>query len=1414
MTIRRTKTKRTRPRRDRGPGGMSPPNRSRTTNENYQWNQSDIKRLQEIHAARTWQAQITDEALVAPIAPTPDHWIRYPDRYDIQGIDYPEHKTPQEQTTTPTKASRKTSHTQNPMQTPDTAKKYLANIVEKYSAKLGIDEEIRLSATKRGHPARIRYYRDGKTPKIEVNYDHFAQIYEVDPNLTKRYLEYAIAHELSHAQQYQELGWKGYLKAHKEANIELELDADKRAHLALGRSEEMLIKDLKELAEKTGGEYSNKYRYQKVKEGSDLNRFREKTPTNSSATKMRVLYSKTLGGVVPTATQEEMTRITKKAIAEQWIKPKDNAEAAMKRVTEKAQAELIQIRQAKAHLDREAQLKALKDRADKIHAGKTDEQKHKERLASLREEYGVQYETYLGAAISQLATGKREQLYKDLLAKGYSKVEAAKISSTFTEDSIKNISEALPLARKAHMGLADDSYGEVPELWDEALKKNSAAEIAQGHAAAAVSDAYQKAILRIRDRTQSQPLQNPVKTCKESYEFYADPGHGWLKVPLSKLDELGLADSISPYSFMRKGYAYLEEDSDAGKFIEALKKKGVEVTIDEHTANYESSIRLYDGYETPLFLKAKKAILESQTSEELNEFLGVLNRIPLSERDKKRVLEYARAKTGQLPEKPKLDTVRGKIARMSINEANALIRDHIKAACPTVSIRKGTGTARGWLDVSGSKDEYGNFTDQEKKQLEALGISASGNVHPMDFDEKAHFIERHQLLDEKHEAKPKPEPMIEIPDKKAAPPMTTGDETRRVDAVIKQIQSQKPHLTEAAVRDLIKQENAKTAGLLTEEAAAHLVAASLDIPLNPTNERQGGVAKPEKAHARRNPDQAGGVYRVDSWSPETRRWSTRSFNTPDQAEQYTRLINDNPGWPVESFKERLGHRQGAPKYMILAENTQERGSEAIRYEVYDRDKSDRNGQNLVARGVREYKQVPGKEQLVKDLTEEYLAKGPSAEVDFKLVPHWTPSLSMVEHIAPARPEVSGDGKWMIAWTGRNRSLKEGVGMKTFDTYEDALDFVRDRAEGERVIRGRYNQGNVEREAIWEPIQDPPMLPEELRKGFTGKQERFEVDPKPSYEGLWNSDTKKMEYKWVFRNKTDHNSYTVDELQAEHQKGEWRRRDREEAAKHSSSITREKGAKRAAFDRRAMPIVGAISHPESAIIEAKGDTVSFEGMDPSHVSLLKIRVPNELRIPDGKYEKAEESLDKRVTVYRRPEKLTWDNVERSMVIMNGDQKSSIRYEKVHEYENRFSEPRVNFTTKTKLNMIGLNKAAEDLLRRGTNHIILKVKDGDFIYESEKNTPQTVTHGEGAEAWESEESVKTQVTGKAGTVVNTDVTEVRATYSTDRLSENLDRLIKAGFREAKLEFVEDMPLRITAKRNDGAEAEFWLAPMIGV
>jgi len=78
----------------------------------------------------------------------------------------------------------------------------------------------------------------------------------------------------------------------------------------------------------------------------------------------------------------------------------------------------------------------------------------------------------------------------------------------------------------------------------------------------------------------------------KKYTFINDPGHGWLSVPLSDIQALGIADHISSYSYMSPTRAYLEEDCDASLFINAAKAVNWQYQIREsYTENWKGRYR-------------------------------------------------------------------------------------------------------------------------------------------------------------------------------------------------------------------------------------------------------------------------------------------------------------------------------------------------------------------------------------------------------------------------------------------------------------------------------------------------------------------------------------------------------------------------------------------------------------------------------------------------------------------------------------------------------------------------------------------------------------------------------------------------------------------------------------------------------
>ena len=98
--------------------------------------------------------------------------------------------------------------------------------------------------------------------------------------------------------------------------------------------------------------------------------------------------------------------------------------------------------------------------------------------------------------------------------------------------------------------------------------------------------------------------------------FYEDPGHGWLAVPLPLLERLGLLDSISPYSYMRGMLAHLEEDCDYSRFAIAMRDAGLRFVVREHRTNARSRIRNYCQFNAGV---ARRWMAEAQLSRQLGQ---------------------------------------------------------------------------------------------------------------------------------------------------------------------------------------------------------------------------------------------------------------------------------------------------------------------------------------------------------------------------------------------------------------------------------------------------------------------------------------------------------------------------------------------------------------------------------------------------------------------------------------------------------------------------------------------------------------------------------------------------------------------------------------------------------------------------
>ena len=81
---------------------------------------------------------------------------------------------------------------------------------------------------------------------------------------------------------------------------------------------------------------------------------------------------------------------------------------------------------------------------------------------------------------------------------------------------------------------------------------------------------------------------------------------------------------------------------------------------------------------------------------------------------------------------------------MTIKQETAKVRKIIKSRCPTLSVRMGLGTARNFIDIMGSKDEFGRFDAVEKRCLKSFGIDTGlGGGVVMDWRDRERFLKKY-----------------------------------------------------------------------------------------------------------------------------------------------------------------------------------------------------------------------------------------------------------------------------------------------------------------------------------------------------------------------------------------------------------------------------------------------------------------------------------------------------------------------------------------------------------------------------------------------------------------------------------------------------------------------------------------------
>ena len=118
------------------------------------------------------------------------------------------------------------------IQSKDDLKREVEKLVDYYMRKTGVTIPIKIlfDARKRRH-ANVYIKHDRKTGEIiyahlKLNHKHLLEMFKRDPELARRFLNYAIAHEIAHLEQRQKFGLKYFITM---PSFLVEEWADKRA---------------------------------------------------------------------------------------------------------------------------------------------------------------------------------------------------------------------------------------------------------------------------------------------------------------------------------------------------------------------------------------------------------------------------------------------------------------------------------------------------------------------------------------------------------------------------------------------------------------------------------------------------------------------------------------------------------------------------------------------------------------------------------------------------------------------------------------------------------------------------------------------------------------------------------------------------------------------------------------------------------------------------------------------------------------------------------------------------------------------------------------------------------------------------------------------------------------------------------
>lgn len=224
--------------------------------------------------------------------------------------------------------------------------------------------------------------------------------------------------------------------------------------------------------------------------------------------------------------------------------------------------------------------------------------------------------------------------------------------------------------------------------------------------------------------------------------------------------------------------------------------------------------------------------------------------------------------------------------------------------------------------------------------------------------------------------------------------------------------------------------------------------------------------------------------------------------------------------------------------------------------------------------------------------------------------------------------------------------------------------------------------------------------------------------------------------------------------------------------------------------------------EEATFEATSESISFRGMDPSHVALIDILWPNSTfeRFECDSAIKFGVRVDEFSKLIGRAEKndsVELNITEENMLVV----KISNGYKK--QYKMRLIEstagstplPKISFNTKIAMSIAALDKILSDI------RVV-----SDYI-SIESTTDKAVFIGRG----DAGEAVITLESGSEGLEELNVKDESKATYSLEYLS-SIVKAIKSNAGGVVCEYSTKMPLRLEFKVSNVGRIHFFLAPRV--